>query len=1837
LLKSTALLSCLLAIALAPSNASSEDPLSPEAAVSSPGLAPSSQIGPGDLAVTGFSGTKLGIDGLAPGVDPVEKTIIDPAGASVRIYDLTTLTGPPAGQVLTPAVKLEVKAQDIGQVFGLAIDDSNPASPPNLFAAATSAFGLQIVAGSADKDGSALRLKAGAPGAHFMAGQFGGLPGAGPGSIFKIDGTSKAVTVFASTDNTGPGLAGLAIDPKSRSLYAADLDTGLISRFALDTGGASTGLFDHGVTALTAAGKPAIADDGKKLDTGSADFKPSEPATWGLTQPARRVTGLAVRDGRLFYAVAEGPEIWSVRLNADGGFASDARLETAVKTDKPSAVTSIVFDAQGRMLIGVRGETKSPFDFGKFVEPDSGRVLRFAPNASAAAGAEKWSADVQEFSVGAAAGNNAGSGGVALGHAYGADGSIDFSQCNATLATTGDTLVEPFSDERVVHGVQVNSAELARPTNTPPTQSVFVDFDGRLGNKQERGHVGAALAVQNCAAPPPIEGEPPIAGGPPVDSGGGGGGGAPGEAGAPPAGGEQPPVAEEQAPVDPNAPNLAVSKSRSCSENGDKLDCTFTIKAKNTGTTPIDVSGGSMDDVLNLPADAPVRASGVGDGTTATENGLHVTFPAGTIVPPGNETAGLTVKATFTVPKGGMVVENCAAISMPSSGAAAGNGAPTSGGANAPLAAEAGTAPTGPSVVVNNDGKGRCTPDPNDKNSQNCTFDVQFLNDSDQEAKNVVLQATPSDNGKITSAGSNAGVDSDTGTIKIGGFAAHDGRTFQVQGTFPTGTTPTLNLSLTGDAAAAAQAAGAAAQAAAPAGAGGNDQTADAGFPPPDGNPADDVACVKFDTNNPNAPEQQTNEPTEPGPGDQSGDGTVAPDKQSKPDVAVSKTGTCTPNGDKADCSFSISLTNNGTAPVTLGSTSTLEDVFDGAKPQISNLAPGAVTTPTGFTVPLNETTLQPGETLPPLTVNATVDIPPEGATVQNCATLNLGPSPVPIDDVQVTHGNHTIPANSQQAIVAVQGDPVCIKRGGVKDCTFQVSVRNFGKNPFPLKLKFKTDSTNPNDKFAAPPGFIDPNQNSQGGGFVLLSKNPPDQLASGDEATFSVRTEVPVDASPLTATVETFAENGGDPRSATSDSKAGTEPAQDAPAFDDADPTNNTKVCAPPVDLKRGTPPPKPQAKLSIKKSAKGDKCQKSGTTSFTCPFEITITNNGPDEFNDKVVLDDETTNLDATSTMDGGFQCDPTGTRGANCSIASLQLKPGESKTFTATSVVLRSTVDAANLAPGGCILTNGVSINSPRSDDAKAQTATATAKLGNEVNHGGKVACDPPGLKLAKTAQGCTPAGDGFDCKYHLTITSTGPDPFDDGTIVVNENLPGGASLKNPPQGCGGAGGGTQCKFEHVSLAVGAARELDLVTSVPKSAVAPGKCEIKNDASVSIPGADVSGMSELHASASAKIDSPECNNPSSACQGGMTLTKGVCSCPAGQEYNTSRKSCISAPAATCPSGYVGEYPTCCPPPQKYDVASHSCQSSTAACFGGMVLIATKGTCGCPAGTTFDTRRSSCLGAPPTVCLVGYSGIYPVCCSPAQYYRDGRCYTREVYQPPITLPRGGTNGVFPEANTKTSRPTTSTGGTTSPPPVRCADGSQVKSLSLCSPLTFAPSVKSGGTNGVNPSPFGKTGGTNGVKPTSPAPPTARCANESLVKGINTCPQSSGGTKTTTSLPVRCPNGFYAKSLSACGPSNSNTKTFTFNRPNGGAAKGKDPIKSVNPILRSANPNLKSANPNLFKSNNKPIKAIGKLKRPAPPANNKYQAIRRAKRNNSNNTINYGSSGNNKKFVQPH
>ncbi len=469
-------------------------------------------VNPGAMAVTGFSGTVIpGIEeGLPPGVDPVDETFIDTTRATLRIFDVSALGGPPSGQLVSTPQPFEVLASQIGQVFALTYDDGvrdgAPSGVPNLYAGATSLHGIRIVTPDADGDGRPERERRGTAGAAFMQGQFAEENGGSPGAIWKVDGLSGAVTLFATiAGNSGPGIGDVSFDRAHRQVFASDLDSGLIHRIAAD--GTLIDTFDHGVTGRPARGLDPVVDDGAVMDIQGAAFDSEDPDTWGFTQDERRVWAVAVHGGRVYYAVGDKAEIWSVGIARDGAFAGDPRWELTVDAEEDLPVTDIAFDSRGYMYLAQRGEIDNRYDYSRFADSGDGEVLRYWRESPDDPATESvWAPVPQEYAIGFPEGHRQSAGGLDLQYGYDSQGNFDANACSATLVATGDKLRDdPALAERLaaggplaVHGVQINSTALVRPRNEPPFGSWFVDFDGFFEDPEVEGHVGDVEVWRPC-------------------------------------------------------------------------------------------------------------------------------------------------------------------------------------------------------------------------------------------------------------------------------------------------------------------------------------------------------------------------------------------------------------------------------------------------------------------------------------------------------------------------------------------------------------------------------------------------------------------------------------------------------------------------------------------------------------------------------------------------------------------------------------------------------------------------------------------------------------------------------------------------------------------------------------------------------------------------------------------------------------------------------------------------------------------------------------------------------------------------------------------------------------------------------------------------------------------------------------------------------------------------------------------------------------------------------------------------------------------------------------------
>jgi hypothetical protein len=547
-------------------------------------LAASDVFAPGQPIITGFPGV-VTADEMPDGSDPLDYSFIDLDGQSLLIQQLQP-DAPPEGQLIETMSDFGVSAADVGLVFGIALDDApetTGADAPNIYVAASSAFGLHAV--TLNADGNPVRTRTGDAEAEFMPGQWGGAGGATgyPGSIWKIDGVTGEVSLFTTiAANSGPSLGDIVFDSASQQFFVSDLDTGLIYRLALD--GTIIDTYDHGLDGRPAHDLDAVADDGVTMDVTDPAFDSEDPTTWGFTADERRVDGLAAYNGRLYYAVLEPQQIWSARINDDGSLGSP-RWEVDL-ADLPSAnpVASIVFDSKGRMILAQRGARTGAYDYVALAEPGTSAVLRYErefPDDPATEGT--WVPVPDSYPVGVAGEGNNAAGGLALGYGFD-DETGDFDgACGITLWATGEALRDnaeldpPLEGPAHVAGLQGVPRSWVRPLNVPPTLSAFTDLDDNTDDDQAElsGHVGDLAMWAPCAADTPFV--------------------------AP----DEPEVLPPDDYVPPLSFNLSLEKWSSpfdCFEGVANWWCSFTIRVENTGDAPY---WGPISIEDHLPANNP--------------------------------------------------------------------------------------------------------------------------------------------------------------------------------------------------------------------------------------------------------------------------------------------------------------------------------------------------------------------------------------------------------------------------------------------------------------------------------------------------------------------------------------------------------------------------------------------------------------------------------------------------------------------------------------------------------------------------------------------------------------------------------------------------------------------------------------------------------------------------------------------------------------------------------------------------------------------------------------------------------------------------------------------------------------------------------------------------------------------------------------------------------------------------------------------------------------------------------------------------------------------------------
>ncbi len=439
-------------------------------------------------------------------------TTINTAGPVVAFVDVRNPVGQniPLGVNWAAPEYSQWTAKALGQVFGVTLDD---ASPPNIFVAASSVYGLFLDPTAAT--------------APFAAGMYGDLKA---GGVYRIDGQTGAICDYAKLPNSGPGLGNIAFDSVHRQLLVSNLDDGLVYRLPYTAGACTASptapqvapidTFDHGVQGRTSpaapAGLAALADDGLPLD-------PTNPsAQTGFTPFGRRVWGLQVHAGRLYYSLWNTDqgrlvpnahnEIWSVAMTGSGAFdASDVRLERSLPylatTTYSNPVSSISFSpTKNRMLLGERGRIG---DYGLTLQGGArdahySRVLEYDLSAASSATNPKVfyiGDDLKSTSYPHA--NSAG--GVDYGYSF-AGGTT----CDDSVWSTGDALhyYGDFNglDNDLIYGLQ-GSPQSGNTPNSPYTatsvhaSSYYIRLNSGSAPKTKIGDV--VVNRQSCLPPPP--------------------------------------------------------------------------------------------------------------------------------------------------------------------------------------------------------------------------------------------------------------------------------------------------------------------------------------------------------------------------------------------------------------------------------------------------------------------------------------------------------------------------------------------------------------------------------------------------------------------------------------------------------------------------------------------------------------------------------------------------------------------------------------------------------------------------------------------------------------------------------------------------------------------------------------------------------------------------------------------------------------------------------------------------------------------------------------------------------------------------------------------------------------------------------------------------------------------------------------------------------------------------------------------------------------------------------------------------------------------------------------
>jgi hypothetical protein len=396
-------------------------------------------------------------------------------------------------------------ARNLGQVFGVALDDSKP---PNIYVAASTVYGDSST-GVTPTFGSA-----GGGGVYRLEGQTNGPKTAGDISVY----ASLPNVPAGLPADSGPGLGNLAFmraADGSAHLYVTNFNDGGI--YNLDASGAVATCIEvyyHDEQGLTAPGPcPAVA--------ANAGFIP-------LTSGKRLWAVRPFRQDRLYYSVwwedrdrrdpTHRNEVWSVGLDAGGKFVVSPTAKpvnaipsgipeydisfTSTKVLTTMPVSDIRFSSDGptaRMMLAQRVMKADVGPGNLQVTNTYGHAARNLEYVSA--GPNAWTAGgANSFWIGTA---------KSILHApddqpgYNASGGIDYD-CSGNLWSTGHALLldASLANSGLVYGLQ--RTDKAGNAVSTIKEGYFIDFDG-VASFRTKAFIGSVALFRDCAGvPPPV-------------------------------------------------------------------------------------------------------------------------------------------------------------------------------------------------------------------------------------------------------------------------------------------------------------------------------------------------------------------------------------------------------------------------------------------------------------------------------------------------------------------------------------------------------------------------------------------------------------------------------------------------------------------------------------------------------------------------------------------------------------------------------------------------------------------------------------------------------------------------------------------------------------------------------------------------------------------------------------------------------------------------------------------------------------------------------------------------------------------------------------------------------------------------------------------------------------------------------------------------------------------------------------------------------------------------------------------------------------------------------------